>query len=69
MLDTKNNMDTLEVKVEVSRDMVSDSMSDMGLAEIIRLNTKTERAFALSVMILFQNSREIRPTMIEAPTP
>ena len=29
VLDTKNNMDTLEVKVEVSRDMVSDSMSDM----------------------------------------
>jgi phenylacetate-CoA ligase len=29
VLDTKNNMDTLEVKVEVSRDMVSDSMSAM----------------------------------------
>ena len=29
VLDTKNNMDTLEVKVEVSRDMVSDSMGAM----------------------------------------
>ncbi|MCQ2064111.1 MAG: phenylacetate--CoA ligase [Fibrobacter sp.] len=29
VLDTKNNMDTLEVKVEVTRDMVSDSMSAM----------------------------------------
>lgn len=50
VLDRKNHLDTVEVKVEVSRDMMSDSMSDMDALNK-RFAHSIEQILGLSVLV------------------
>jgi len=50
VLDRKNHLDTVEVKVEVSRDMMSDSMSDMDSLNK-RFSHSIEQILGISVLV------------------
>lgn len=50
VLDRKNHLDTVEVKVEVSRDMMSDSMSDMDALNK-RFSHSIEQILGISVLV------------------